>query len=146
MASSFSKVIQGWRQSVKVSRRHRKFGNLFCMFPMALSIKISCQYISESTSLGTIWRELFTVLHSKSWASFMMRDLVSALVQAGSDSSGAIVLSQPCARKRSGIVERPVVGIRADGFCQMYWRKAILFQNQLISTQNYTKTNKKILL
>lgn len=38
--------------------------------------------------------------------------------------------------------ERPVVGARADGFCGTYWRKAILFQNQLISAQNETKTNK----
>lgn len=42
----------------------------------------------------------------------------------------------------SGIAERPVIGIRADGFCQIYWRKAICFQNQLISTQNKTKPNK----
>lgn len=37
--------------------------------------------------------------------------------------------------------KRPVVRARADGFCRTYWRKAILFQSQLISTQNETKTN-----
>lgn len=39
--------------------------------------------------------------------------------------------------------ERPAVGARADGFCGMYRRKAILFQNQLIRAQNGTKTKQE---
>lgn len=96
-----------------------------------------------------MWGQHFAVLDSRSWASFMMRDLVSAL---GTSWKWLFLLKRflkPSLHCNSVQVKgllyskRPGVKTRADGFFRTYWRKAIFFQNQLMSAPNETKTKQE---